>query len=123
MKLLQENFTEDGPFHLRILRSKKTDAISGDGILEGCGTTVERAEVVVLVHGNGDDAAVCLVVEKAPDNLSSNIMFIVQSISASFLKLGFDLLLFGNMMANTSYGDTLRKQRRWFPRPVENGIA
>ena len=42
----------------------------GSGIaLERRGAAVERAEVVLLVHGDGDDAAVGLVVEKAPDNL------------------------------------------------------
>ncbi len=43
------------------------------GGLERGGAAVEGAEVVMLVDGDGDDAAVCLVVEQAPYNLSPQL--------------------------------------------------
>ncbi len=45
----------------------------GDGLERG-GAAVKGAEVVVLVDGDGDDAAVGLVVEQAPYNLPSPLI-------------------------------------------------
>ncbi len=45
---------------------------TGCGLKRG-GAAVEGAEVVVLVDGDGNDAAVGLVVEQAPNNLPSSL--------------------------------------------------